>query len=82
MDDYVPKPFKPGELRERVEHWALKTREKKGPQGVGREEGEPSATPAAESLEESDMDEVRSGESRKKRNRAHRRSSWKSSGPR
>jgi len=22
MDDYVPKPFKPGELRERVEHWA------------------------------------------------------------
>ena len=22
MDDYVPKPFKPGELRERVEFWA------------------------------------------------------------
>jgi CheY-like chemotaxis protein/HPt (histidine-containing phosphotransfer) domain-containing protein len=22
MSDYIPKPFKPGELRERVEHWA------------------------------------------------------------
>ena len=28
MDDYVPKPFKPGELRERVEFWA---RQAQGP---------------------------------------------------
>jgi CheY-like chemotaxis protein/HPt (histidine-containing phosphotransfer) domain-containing protein len=26
MDDYVPKPFKPGELRERVEHWARRSK--------------------------------------------------------
>ncbi|MCJ7630196.1 MAG: response regulator, partial [Longimicrobiales bacterium] len=31
MDDYVPKPFKPGELRERVEFWARQARAE-GPQ--------------------------------------------------
>ena len=36
MDDYVPKPFKPGELRERVEYWA---REKRAPEESG--EGKP-----------------------------------------
>jgi len=36
MDDYVPKPFKPGELRERVEYWA---REKRVSEEPG--EGEP-----------------------------------------
>jgi CheY-like chemotaxis protein/HPt (histidine-containing phosphotransfer) domain-containing protein len=36
MDDYVPKPFKPGDLRERVEHWARVGRA--GPEGDGPEE--------------------------------------------
>ncbi len=50
MDDYVPKPFKPGELRERVEYWA---REKRAPEQsregkpVERDpvEGEPQGPP-------------------------------------
>ncbi len=37
MDDYVPKPFKPGELRERVEYWARITRGSEGTEGAGAE---------------------------------------------
>ncbi|NNM03737.1 MAG: response regulator [Gemmatimonadetes bacterium] len=50
MDDYVPKPFKPGELRERVEHWAQKTR---GPEGAGQVAS--GASDAAESTGEPEL---------------------------
>jgi len=34
MDDYVPKPFKPAELRERVEHWAREKAASGGPEAA------------------------------------------------
>jgi PAS domain S-box-containing protein len=47
MDDYVPKPFKPGELRERVEYWARKVKSA-GEGGVGAEDAGSSAPEGAE----------------------------------
>ncbi len=45
MDDYVPKPFKPGELRERVEHWA---RARKSAAAEEEEVKEPASDPDPE----------------------------------
>ncbi len=44
MDDYLPKPFKPGELRERVEHWAQKVR------AEGKDDSSPAEGPEEDSL--------------------------------
>ncbi|MGD2121046.1 MAG: response regulator [Gemmatimonadota bacterium] len=57
MDDYVPKPFKPGELRERVEHWANQARTRKD-DGDLEEAVEPTTGTGVE--EENEMtDEIR-----------------------
>jgi PAS domain S-box-containing protein len=52
MDDYIPKPFKPGELRERVEFWAKKHRGARGPSKLNTATG---PTPEVEKVEKMDV---------------------------